>query len=612
MNRFIAFCFVVFAVVTSACAVESGTAMPTGVAVIPPNDLVATTSPTSVGRITLPPPPDVPTLLTVVNYGPPLTTVTKKSRAIALSLDFMTGDEQLEIKGLHVALEALTPGCVLRGSGKGNPYISQLQLTFFGEDIGWSADPAKIFPKMAKTGELGFTTYGFTIPAHATFRVNVMASLASAEEAPGEFYGCNYRATLKPFEAGDVRITALGSTTSRAVSLSQIHPQTDIVGNIVRVVEMGELSIVEWNQPGPQNVLAGSDSMYVAAQYKATAKYEAIEINRLVVTAASSLPWDVADYTAVAIARDGKLHALLSSPSGSTATVEADLSMDPIIVPKDGEVVFQILAKYAPVTAWSKSPAKTGLARSGHAPALGLASGFLTSEWSTSYTGKLNVRTVGETSGERIYVTAGAKMGNPMVLRKSQPIIKILPLAKTTLEEGVDQDLIQIEVCAADGNPIAVKNLGFRTKKPFDVKVSNDPDRNWHLRRDTTDFDEATVRPFVPFDSTEQVFIFKFLGNYEEVISTCKKYAFHAPVTGLKIGSTVSTSVDLRVSDKKIVTGSISEASATEPWYVEGGPVLLDGFVWSDMSAEPHNVKSADWTTSDFIISSPGSQELTK
>ena len=383
--------------VASACALDNDTPTPT-----PESPVIAVAPPA--GTIIVPDPIGETPLLTVAFDGPPSQTVTKKSKATMLSIEFRSTERPIELKNVRVALEAFTPGCVLRSS-TGYPYIFQLQLMdSSGKAFGWSKNLATVFPIAARNGDVGFfIPVSVSFPARSTFRMDVKAPFANGEDAPGEFYGCTYRATLQPFQLGDVR--AANEYSSEDVPTSRIAPNTPVIGNGITVVEKGELSIVDDKHPASKDVVGGVDAFVHVASYKATAKYEEVGLDyvSLFIGTDEGLIAENGDVLEVMITGSPWGPSIVKVPGSGPFNVPLTY---PLQTPKEGSITFHIWAKFA--------------AHPGHAPAIGLTANRTDGEWGgsyDSYAGKLNVRCLGMTSGDHIYAPAGAKRGNVMYIK---------------------------------------------------------------------------------------------------------------------------------------------------------------------------------------------------
>ncbi|MDD5726712.1 MAG: hypothetical protein PHC53_04925, partial [Patescibacteria group bacterium] len=242
---------------------------------------------------------------------------------------------------------------------------------------------------------------------------------------------------------------------SATLSSTQLS-QTPVVATTI--LPSGTLTIVADGHPSSQIVVAGKDVWVLFARYKATAQYENMKTDR--VRAKNVDGGDNADFLQVATASSGVVKGTSVFQAGTTGSTDIDLSGNELIVPKDGYVSFEIWAKLAPVVPSSLvNGAWQGVARSGHAPRLGLDKNFQTGEWDAKYTGKLNVRTTGLVSGERVYADMGAEDGNRMVIRKTKLYFTRLPIS--TVLTSAEIDLYKWQVGADSAGPAAFKQPLF-------------------------------------------------------------------------------------------------------------------------------------------------------
>ncbi len=372
------------------------------------------------------------------------------------------------------------------------------------------------------------------------------------------------------------------------------------------------------------------------AQYKATAQYEDVELDRIAVLASSTggNSGDNADFSAVAIASNGAVKGQDVFPSGATGTKDIDLTANKIVVPKDGSVQFQVWVKLGSTQASSTvNGATTGVARSGHVPAAGLNNSIVTGEWDANYAAKLNIRAIGAASGERVYAaSAGVAHGNGMVLRKTQPIVTKQSLSSTTLA-NIDQDLMKFQVAADSAGSVAMKQVVFQYSKTSATSL-----QNFRLRRGATDLDVANynVTSDVGVDlksgtlaaaSTTGYIVVAMAEGQEEVISgSGNVYTLHATVSGSTSGQNVTLSFYRNTANpivtgylvRSVTSGVLSTASANI-YHIDtavtpsGAAGSVGTFVWSDNSEVPHssaNQTSRDWTNDVYVQDLSQSQTL--
>ncbi|MDD2786137.1 MAG: hypothetical protein PHS79_04595 [Patescibacteria group bacterium] len=227
------------------------------------------------------------------------------------------------------------------------------------------------------------------------------------------------------------------------------------------IMPSGTISITEDNMPPAQTVVAGNGNWVPFAGLKATTQYEdgAMDVVRVCNTNGG----DNADFEQIAVAMGGAVQGTAILPAGATGCVDVFLTNNVIIPEKDG-LHFDVWAKLRPVYAsYEVAGAWIGVARSGHAPALGLARNYQTGNWDAAYNDKVNVRITGKVSGERMYAdNAGGLDGSRMVIRKSKPYIAPLPLANNVLQNGTtEQEVSRLQI-SADGE-VGFKQLPLFT-----------------------------------------------------------------------------------------------------------------------------------------------------
>jgi hypothetical protein len=360
------------------------------------------------------------------------------------------------------------------------------------------------------------------------------------------------------------------------------------------------------------------------ASYKATAQYEAVTIDRIRVVGTG----ESASFSSIAVLQNGATVGEDVLPAGINQSKDLVLST-PITVPKDGSVTFQIAAKAAPVQGYASVPG-TGIARSGATIAAGIEFNEQLNEWDPSYMNQLNVRLIGQASGDRLYTAALADInGNTFVVRKTKPTATRQALSTTTLA-NTTQDLYKLQVSADAAGSVAVK------KVTFDVALSGAglSLSNFRLRKGSSDIALAdmviTDGAAADLEAGSLVATGKVVVAFtseETIIGAGSVYTLYASVAGADAGESVS------------VTPSRDGALTTYSGYLDNdlvggfaGPSLdtdaiADGvgnqfghFIWSDNSEVPHfyDVQgvgtnfSRDWTNDVFVEDLTQTQTLTR
>lgn len=498
------------------------------------------------------------------------------------------------------------------------------------------------------TGAAQITNMNMLVAKGTTKSLTVKATLASAATAvaPNDWVsvGIAAAADIAAQDADSNTVNAtLSSTLSSAVAPGQLSAAPSVKQTILK---NGTITVQADSHPVTNIVVAGKDAWVPMAQYKATAQYEAMNIDRVALFASSTLgaaAADNADFVAVAIAQGGAVKGQDVFAAGATGTKDIDLSTNVIVVPKDSSLQFQVWAKLSAVQASSTvSGAFAGVSRSGNAPAVGLQNGVQTGEWDANYAPNLNVRTIGASSGERVYALTGAAHGNNMILRKTMPIVTKQSLSSTTLA-NIDQDLLKFQVAADSAGSVAWKQAIFSLSKTGATLTLS----NFRLRRGSTDLDSSVyaitngtstadlTSTTIPAGVTGATVVVSFKPGQEETISgSGNVYTLHATVAGAAAGSNVSISF-VREATSSIATGYLTTnpiapyATSTNIFHIDtavapmalgvGNPANFAGtFVWSDNSEVPHNqgavantlTSSRDWINDLYVSDLSQSQTV--
>lgn len=370
----------------------------------------------------------------------------------------------------------------------------------------------------------------------------------------------------------------------------------------------GVVTIAADNLRSSTIVVADGSTWQNLAQYKASAQYEAVSIDRVTVTSTG----DAASFIAIAIAHNGVVVGEDTLPAGASSSKDVVLTT-PVMVPKDGSTTFQIWAKVAPVQGYASNPASAGVARSGAPISAGIAANIQTGEWDAGYAGQFNVRLIGSASGDRLYSAGATTLGNKFIVRKTKPTATRQALSTTTLA-NTTQDLYKVQISADAAGAVAVKEI------TFDVAISGTLDLdNFRLRKGATDVALADMiiengangdLEAGTLSATGQVVV--TFTNEETISGSGVVYTLYATVSGADAGESVSVTP---ARDGSLVTlsGVITDLGA--------GGVAVAGtngtFVWSDNSEVPHsNVlggpSSLDWANDVFVEDLTQTQTLTR
>ncbi len=484
-------------------------------------------------------------------------TIVKKQQNVAVAGLTLAASAQSDVTVTNLTLTGMAN---IAGAGYTAASFSQrvTSLALYDGDtqVGLAKAPD------TTTGKAQISNMNLVVPAGTTKNLTVKASFSSTAStttpdtiAVGVGAAADIQAQDQ--DANTVTPTLSASVVSNA-GTSPVVVQT--------ILNSGTLTVQADAHPTTNIVVAGKDAWVPFAQYKATAQYENISLDRIAVLASATagLTADNADFSAIAIASNGAVLGQGVLSSGATGTKDIDLSASPVMVPKDGSVQFQLWAKLSSVQASSTvSGATTGVARSGNAPAMGLNSSSTVGEWNANYSGKLNIRATGQASGERVYAADGAAFGNAQILRKTQPVVTKQSLSSTTLA-NIDQDLLKFQVAADSAGSVALKQVVFKVSinncSSCNVSLSN-----FRMRRNSSDIDTNTyavtegdgtdLKTGSMSSSSNQYVIFSMQPGQEESISgSGNVYTMHATVSGAGAGSSV-TFTFYRDPTAPVVTG---------------------------------------------------------
>ncbi|MFH1078422.1 MAG: hypothetical protein V1745_04060 [Patescibacteria group bacterium] len=574
--------------------------------------------------------------LTVALAGSPSSgTLVKKQQNVPVAGIVLSAGAQSS-----VLITNLTLTCQAKLASTGNAWASAAALADCNERYSslslWDGTTQVGTAKApdTTTGAAQITNLNLTIPAGTSKSLTVAANLGSTAS------------TTSPYDQLSVGIATTGDITAQDGDANTITPSlaTALVANansaapsvVQTILNRGTVTYNTDSNPASTIVVAGKDVWVPFASYKATAQYEAVEIDRMAILASSTvlMASDNAVYTMVAVASGGAVKGSDILSSGATGTKDIDLSANKIVVPKDGSVSFQLWAKLSAIQSSSSvTGATTGVHRSGMAPAMGLKSGLMTGEWDNNYYLNANIRSTGQASGERIYAsTTNAAHGNTMVTRKTKPTVTKQSLSSTTLA-NIDQDLIKFQVAADSAGTVGVKQVVFSIAKTAAVTLSN-----FRVRKGASDMALADVA--VTYTSSTGVatdvetgtiaanqaagYVVVSFTNEETIVGSGNVYTLHATVSGAASGQNLSLSF-YRDANAPVVTGYVASnynvspvASSTAIYVIDTNvtpstteqghtSIKLGTFMWSDMSEVPHSSAlgtaggSRDWTNDVYV-----------
>lgn len=575
--------------------------------------------------------------------SPSSDTLVKKQQNVPVAGLVLTASNESDITLTNVTLAGQAALSTVNAFGDANSAnnfdqrVTSLALFDGATQVGLAKAPDTI------TGKAQITNMNLVITKGTSKTLTVKASFSSVAS------------TTAPFDKIAVGVASANDVTAQDQDSNTVTPSLDaaVVAQstggapsiVITLLNSGTLTVQADAHPATTIVASCKELSTDAcpwvsfAQYKATAQYEDISIDRVALFASSTvgLTADNADFRVVAVAANGAVKGQDILSAGQTGTKDIDLAASPIVVPKGGSVQFQVWAKLANLsTSQTANGLWTGAARSGHAPALGLMTSSTGSEWTAAEYGfgtKLNVRSTGAASGERVYANTGAAHGNAQVLRATYPIVSKQALSSTTLA-NTDMDLMKFQVAANSSGSIAFKQAVFSVAINGTTTLSNfklfrgssevSPTANYTITDGTGSLDLKTTGNV---SSTGYVVVAFSPGNEDGISGSGNVYTLRATVSGATSGDSVTISF-YRDPANALVTGYLGNGAVG----VLGGGANIYGidtaaaptgvssnigtFVWSDNSETPHTPAlgnaggSRDWTNDLYVTDLNVSQQL--
>jgi hypothetical protein len=551
------------------------------------------------------------------------TAVKKESMIPSAGFVFTAGSQsQLLIRSVKLtgSADVTTPGSFIAADL--NDAITSCALFDGSTQVGNSQSPD------ATTGAINITNVNVTVPAGSS------KTLVAKCTADSVVAGAEDKFAVGIAAAADVTADDQDSNTVTPSLSASVIANSGAGATLIQSIKNGgTLTVAADNLRQSTILVAGGDVWQNLAQYKATAQFEAMNLERMAVSSTG----DSANFAMVAIAKDGVVAGSDILSAGATSTKDVDLTSAPIMVPKDGSVTFQLWAKIGAIQASSSvSGATSGVARSGNRIALGLNAGLTTGNWDASYAGNLNVRAVGLASGDLVYAAGAAGIaGNEFVIRKSKPTVTRQTLSSVTLADGTSQDLYRMQVSADSAGSVALKKISFDFSKTGTISLTN-----FRVRKGSSDMNAADYS--VTDDTGADIEAGSIAGgtltgrivvtftNEETISGSGNVYTLYATPAGSVAGNTISVAPTRNlagtVTTGYLVSGSIAGTGLTNPGLASPGinlDTLNDGtadqpgsFVWSDLSEVPHSFaapgSSFDWTNDVYVEDLTQTQTLTR
>lgn len=414
------------------------------------------------------------------------------------------------------------------------------------------------------------------------------------------------------------------NTVSASVSTSlDANGDSSTPSVSLAVKSTGTVSLVADSMQQSTILVPAAGAWYPVAQYSASAQFEDVRIERILLTTTG----DAASFRAIGVAKNGTLLASSPLSGGINASQDLDLSNTPIMIPRTcptpADCTFQIWAQLSNVDPSSTSSVGASAARSGNAFTVGIAAGNTTGEYDTNYSGNYNVKMVGLGSGERLYTAGSSLFGNTFVVRKSKPVVSTAT-GSSVLSNSSDFGLFTYTVGADAAGSIALKKVTLTFSKSTTTGSSMSVG-NLRLKRagDFMDSSAYTIRDTNGADltssnwqvaSTTGRIVITFT-NPEIISGTGIEYSLRAVVGGALPGDSVSVGFTTK-GTSTIVTGYLTNNYATTTLsgvqlvgpnlnLTTAGNTTADApgtFVWSDRSeTTPGSAVSGDWTDDVYV-----------
>lgn len=477
------------------------------------------------------------------------------------------------------------------------------------------------------TGAMNITNVNVTVPAGSSKTLVAKCTADSIVAGGNDKYAVGIALAADVTADDSDSNTVLPGLSAQVVSNAGTSPVLTQT-----IMDGGTLTIATDNLRQSTILVAGGDTWQNFAQFKATAQFEAMSIERVSVTSTG----DAANFSMIAVAKDGVVVGSDVLPSGAAQTRDIDLTSAPISVPKDGSVVFQLWGKIGNVQSSSSvSGAMTGVVRSGAQVKLGLNANVQTGNWDAAYAGKFNARVIGLASGDLVYSAGSATVGNAFVIRKSKPTVTRQALSTTTLANGSSQDLYRMQVSADGAGSVAVKKISFDFSKTGVTTLTN-----FRVRKGSTDMaladfsivdangTDIEAGSLVAGTSTGRIVV--LFTNEETITGSGSVYTLYATPAASTSGDTVSIA-PTRNTSGTIVTGYLNASivagteltnaafqmpSANIDTTNSGTANAAGTFVWSDLSEVPHaytiGASSVDWTNDVMVEDLTQTQTLSR
>ncbi len=490
------------------------------------------------------------------------------------------------------------------------------------------------------SGLMTFTNLNWTVARGSTAVLTVKCTADSVITGSSDRFAVGVTSVTAQDQDANT-ITVSNTATNNLSSASPANVPSTVV---MTVQSAGTVALNSDNMPQSTILVAGrpgmmNDSWQRLAQYRVTAQYEDMVIDRLIATTTGLNVM----FSEVGVAVAGAVRG--SSRLSGVASSSKDIQLtSPIVVPKDGSVVIQLMAKLAPLVASSSVGVTDISARTGGVISMGIASNNVTDpEYDTAYAEKFNVRVTGQASGERVYIATTTAtilgqglFGNRFVVRATKPTISRVAVSQS-LVPGSQPELYRFNVQADALGPVALKKVTFRvaastsTSAVSSLVLSNFTVLKGNIPMNTNDYDvvNASTGGSLKTGSltapTTTYVVVSFTNPEVIDAGSNQPYALRADnVVGSVSGDVVSTSFTTQ-SSGLVYTGYLTTATTTLAGTgvslsapniassLNGTGVIAGTFVWSDVSDSAGGTNSSgDWTDDLYLQDVTGSTQVSR
>lgn len=497
----------------------------------------------------------------------------------------------------------------------------------------------------SSTDEMTFSNLNFTVARGTTrtLTVKCTADTVVTDLTNGDKFAIGLTSvTAQDQDANSISASVNSSVSGNAASSGQ--------SVVITVRNSGTLNISANNMRQPTILVAGGDTWQNLAEYRATAQYEDVLIERLIATTTGN----AVTIGGIAVAKDGVIKGQDVLSSGVNQAKDIDMTASPIVVPKDSSVTFNLWAKINPVVATSTPGVTTIANRSGSQVAMGLGTGAtvstapsLAAEYDSNYAsvstrdGRFNVRATGAASGERVYAATttattinGGLFGNTFVVRKSKPTVNRIcsgvgGACPTSLSGNTE--LYRVAVSADAAGSVALKKITLSWTKSTGTTsgltinnlqvlkggVPMTQSSYSLMNQNGTDLKSAGLFPMVA--SSSGYIVISFV-TPETITGTGNQYALTGDISGAVSGDTVTFGLKT-TGNSAVTTGFLTSATTTLNSILLPAPNLstvstsasadaAGTFVWSDMSEIGGGQNTTgDWTDDLYVETLTGASQ---